>query len=252
MAIQISCEKGWKSYKHLFVSVKFLLFYNSGEVEPKFQSSFIPKGPVSSGGTLPAAGKGRQRDFVSTVAGLVFTLSLITAVGVFLYTFYLNYSIARMGEELESARASLSVSTINEILRLDARIVSTDELLKKHRVLSSVFDFLESSTPKSVRFTEFSYETTKDGPQLILRGEAESYAALALEADIIGKSQNLENPVFSELELDDKGNVAFLVKAVPSSQTLLYQSLVERSASGPRATTSTSTPRTSTTTAPRN
>src|SRR3989344_7538509 len=104
-------------------------------MEPKFQSSFIPKGPIAA--TSVSARVGRtalSKDFLSFVAVYLFIFSVVLAGGVFLYKLYLNYDIAKMAKDLENARADLSPEIINELTRLEGRIVSTEELIKKHRV----------------------------------------------------------------------------------------------------------------------
>lgn len=191
---------------------------------PKFQSSFIPKGPISAPmQASQGAVRRRPRDIVSMVAVFVFSLSVLSALGVFLYVGFLNYRVKSMTAELDRARAALSPETVNELVRLDDRIVSTGELIRRHRVLSPLFNLLESSTPRTVRFTEFDYRVMEDGPKLSLKGEAAGYAALALQADIFNKSPYLKNPVFSDLTLDERGNVVFVMTAALSPELLSYE-----------------------------
>lgn len=165
----------------------------------------------------------KSKDLISTAAVLIFSLSILSALGVFLYNGWLAYRIKSMNVELDQARAALSSETVNELIRLDDLIVSTGELISRHRVLSPLFNLLELSTPRTVRFTEFDYAMTEDGPKLSLKGEAAGYATLALQADIFNKSQYLKNPVFSDLNLDERGNVIFVMTAALSPELLSYE-----------------------------
>lgn len=242
-------------------------------MEPKFQSSFIPKGPVSSASAPTAASFRRapvQRDFFAVIASALFTLSLIFAIGVFGYKYYLNYRIAGLGRELEAARAALEPKTVDELVRLDERIVSTQELLANHRIISPVFDFLQQATPQSVRYTGFQFNSTEKGLELALKGEARSYSALAVASDIItNKSPQFKNAVFSDLILDPKGNVTFslsmrvdpsalsfgrsvsLQGLSPAPQTAQPQSqAASTTPAAPAGAASTSTAKASTTTGP--
>lgn len=194
---------------------------------PKFQSSFIPKGPVSTASPTGAVSRVRDRSLFSFLATLIFALSVAAAVGVFAYKVYLNYSIKRMGAELEAAREVFAPDVVRDLVRLNDRIISTDKLLERHRVLTPLMSFLETSTPKSVRFTEFNYSVMAEGPQILLKGEARGYSALALESAIIQGNPDFKSPVFSDIQLDTKGNVIFTLHATLSSELLSYQRELE-------------------------
>lgn len=212
---------------------------------PRFQSSFIPKGPTSVSTTahmIPTSAPIRQHDLLGFLARIIFTLAILSAAGAFGYKWYLGYSIRKMGAELEATRQEVSIGVTGELIRLNDRIVSTQSLLGNHRVLSPLFAFLQASTPKSVRFSDFAFSEGTDGIQVILRGQARSYAALALEADVIEKDKDFQNPVFSEIRLDDKGNVTFAVKATVSSELISYDKTVGRVALPVFVPPATSTP----------
>jgi len=167
----------------------------------------------------------RPVDLLSLLAKIVFGLSILAALGVVGYKFYLNYSIKKMSAALEAARTAISPEVVQELLDINDRLSSAKELVESHRVLSPVFAFLESSTPKAVRFSQFNFVNSAEGPQILLRGEALSYAALALEADIIYKAKSFRNPVFSDIRLDERGNVAFSLKADLDKNLLSYKNI---------------------------
>lgn len=198
-------------------------------MEPKFQSSFIPKGPVSSSASASMGQRKVSRDIFSFLAGWLFIISLVLAAGVFAFKFYLNYQIDRMGTELESARVALSPETIKELTRLNNRIVSTEELVSKHRIISPIFSFLSTATPKSVRYNNFDYAMTDKGLALTLRGEARSYSALALLSQVFNKNSNFKNTVFSNLSLDEEGNVLFSLTTSVDQNLLSYEKVAEKS-----------------------
>lgn len=182
-------------------------------MEPKFQSSFIPKGPLATAGTATRVSRDAGRSILGTLAVFIFTLAVLSSIGVFGYEFYLKANISKMNNNLATAKQSLEPETIKKIADLDNRIISTKDILENHIVLSPLFDYLESSTLKGVRFTQFEYETTDKGIILSMRGQARGYSALALQSEIFNKSQYLKEPIFADLDLDDKGNVTFTFKA---------------------------------------
>ena len=214
-------------------------------MEPKFQSSFIPKGPISSAApSVPMGRKTGEKSLFAFLAWVIFNLSVVLALGMFGYKFYLKYSIDQMGVDLENARATLQSEVISELTRLNNRITSSRELILAHQNLSSLFAFLEVSTPRTVRFSDFRYSMTQQGLELAMVGEARGYAALALQAEIFDKSPYFKDSIFSDLRLNTKGDVTFAFKATVDPSLVSYEREVERlGAPAPIATsTATSTP----------
>ncbi|MDP2642182.1 MAG: hypothetical protein Q8P21_02740 [bacterium] len=198
-------------------------------MEPKFQSSFIPKGPITSGAAgMSVAPKIKERSLLAFLALVIFIISVLLALGTFGYGFYLKYRIDQMGANLERARATLEPETIRELTRLDDQITSTTGLIAGHRVLSPLFEFLEESTPRTVRFNDFKFSMTEQGLELNMKGEARGYAALALQADIFSKSEYFKDPAFSDLSLNERGDVGFSFKAMVDQDLLSYQREAEQ------------------------
>lgn len=221
-------------------------------MEPKFQSSFIPRGPIStSANSLSMPVRRSERSFFFLFSSGLFILSLIFAVGVFGYKYFLNYRITQMKSELEEARAALEPETVNELIKLNDRLLSTESLIKRHKVILPLFDFFQSATPKTVRYTNLNFNSTPQGIIINLEGQARSYAALSVAADVLNKAENyLQDPVFSNLMLDDKGNVLFTARAVVVPEILSYDRFVSQmpKPTSTPLTTASSTPSTATST----
>ncbi|MEK7194174.1 MAG: hypothetical protein AAB660_00600 [Patescibacteria group bacterium] len=224
-------------------------------MEPKFQSSFIPKGPLTTAGTATHISQGADRSILGTIAVFVFVLSILVSLGIFGYEWYLRFDIKKMGQSLLSARTSLEPEVINKISSLDQRIVSTKALLDKHIVLSPLFDFLENSTLRTVRFSQFRYESADGkGLTLSMHGQARGYASLALQSQIFNASPYTKNVIFEDLSLDEKGNVTFSFKTDLDPSVISFRKGDEEETtsvpvvlpSAPTASTSTQTTSTST------
>lgn len=192
-------------------------------MEPKFQSSFIPKGPLATTGTASKISREAGRSILGTLAVFIFVLAILLSIGIFGYEFYLKAQISKMTGNLATARESLEPETIQKIADLDNRIISTKDILENHIVLSPLFDYLENSTLKSVRFTQFEYETTDKGLELSMRGQARGYSAVALQSEIFNKSQYFDEPIFADLDLDDRGNVTFSFRAKIDPSIVSYK-----------------------------
>ena len=190
---------------------------------PKFQSSFIPKGPITSNVNMASSmrrtGGG---NLVSTIAHFIFIASVLLAVGVFGYRFYLEYRIREMESDLSQAQAALDTEAIGELTSLNSRIMVTKALVSKHQVITPLFRFLESSTIASVRFTNLNYSAEKDGLTINLIGEARGYSSLALQSQVFNSSRYFTNVVFSDISLNERGGVKFLFKAHVDPELLSY------------------------------
>lgn len=183
-------------------------------MEPKFQSSFIPKGPLATSGTATKISRESDKSFLATLAVFVFVFSILISAGGFGYEWWLRRDIAQMGDALKAAQNILESDSIKEITSLDQRIKSTGKILQSHTIASPLFAFLEESTLQQVRFTDFKYESTLDGMlNLTMRGEARGYAILAKQAEILSTSKYIKDISFSDLSLNDKGDVSFALKA---------------------------------------
>lgn len=226
------------------------LLYNLIQMEPKFQSSFIPKDSKSFAVSSTIGRKiGDGNSLFGLAATALFIVSIVFVVGMFGYKFYLRYRIAQMGSNLESARAALEPESIRELTRLNDRIVSAQTLIAQHEIITPLFKFLQISTPKNVRFSDFNYLMTEQGLELTMKGEARGYAALALQSDIFTKSGYFKDSIFSNLNLNEKGDVRFSFKAIIDPELLAYSKEVESLNIAPSApsnfastSSSTSTP----------
>lgn len=208
-------------------------------MEPKFQSSFIPKGPVASSAVPESKTPAKVGGILGLIATTIFIISLVGALGVFGYKFYLKQSIVSMGTEIDRARASLYSDDIRQFIQLDDRLSSVGSLLNNHIVLSPLFDFLERNTITTIRFTEFYFSSSPEGLTVRLNGQARGYSAIALQSDIFNSSGHFTNPVFSDLNLDERGNILFSFTAGINPSLLSYRRVIESETITPQLNTLT-------------
>jgi hypothetical protein len=182
-------------------------------MDTKFQTSFIPKRPVLASEQSSAVGS-RPINLISVIATFIFVVSLLAVGGEYAYKQYLTKKIASMDQELRDARATVQDDLINQFIRLDNRIQSAESLLQGHIATSLLFSALQNETVKNVQFSDLLYQTDSDGTVTVfMRGVSTSYNALALQANIYHQNKYIRNPLFSDLNLDEKGNVNFTFKA---------------------------------------
>ena len=160
-----------------------------------------------------------ERAQSSRPIGLLFVLSLLILFAVIVATgslyFYksaLQKNISGMEETLNSAKYRFEPARIAELQVLDKRLRASNEILSKHMAITPVFEALEKITLKTVRYTKFSYDLASDNGSTVdikMSGQAIGYRSVALQADLFTKNKNLIDPVFSNLTLDNSGNVLF-------------------------------------------
>lgn len=177
-------------------------------METKFQTSFIPKQPV----TAEAPRHSSMSSLFFLFSFIIFMASLAAAGGVFIYDQVVRKNIDKGKSQLTINRNAFDPNTISQITRLNDRINAADFLLKRHKSVSTLFLVLGNATLKNVRFNDFNYLGADDKISLTMRGQATSYETVALQAKEF-TNPSLKNvfrsPIFSDLTLDTQGNVSF-------------------------------------------
>ncbi len=163
-------------------------------MEQNFQTSFIPKKPM-----IPETVASSRPISIFLIISLFILFTVLIATGGLYF-----YKI--------SATKNIATSKITELQVLDKRLRASSEILANHIAVTPIFTALEVLTMKSVRYTKFTYEKgiDKNSPiKVSISGIAIGYRAVALQSDLFSQNKNLIDPVFSNLTLDNSGNVLF-------------------------------------------
>jgi hypothetical protein len=191
-------------------------------MEGKFQTSFIPKKPVTPATSSLSGGI----SFLSLIAVILFVASLALASAVFLYQNYLSSSIANKKESFKTNQKAFDPNTVTTYSTLNKRINIAGSLIKKHISVSSLFKVLEDSTLQTIRFNDFNYSYVSDKRiNLSMKGQALNYNAIAKQSDVFSQnpaSKYIHNPIFSDLDLDSRGNVIFSFTGEVDPEQILY------------------------------
>ncbi len=174
-------------------------------MEQNFQTSFIPKKPMVEQ-TTP--GK-RSVGLFLIIAIIVFFSMVLGAAGAYFYKGVLTGNVTKMEKDLNLAKNSFEPTEISKLQILDKRLNSSNEILSSHIAISPIFEALEALTLKTIRYTKFSYDLSDNGILVKMSGQAVGYRSIALQADLFSKNKNLIDPNFSNLTLDNQGNVLF-------------------------------------------
>ncbi len=177
-------------------------------MEQNFQTSFIPKKPMIEERVVIA------RPVSSLLVLSIFILCTIAIAsgGLYFYKGIMTKDITKMEGDLNLAKNRFEPSKINQLQVLDKRLRASTEILSKHVAISPIFESLQAITMKTVRFTKFDYGFSDDKNTKILvkmSGLAVGYRSIALQSDLFVKNKYFIDPVFSNLSLDNSGNVLF-------------------------------------------
>lgn len=163
---------------------------------------------------------------LSIVAVSVFSIAVILAIVVFIYQRSLVRDINTMNAKLVSARTAFEQGFIDELIKLDRRISAASEVLSSHTVTTPIFSLLENDTIQGVSFSDFSYALDeKKQPSISMKGQAVNFLAIASQSDVFSADKKIINPLFSGLNLDDKGTANFAFKSGLDSPSFLYKSI---------------------------
>lgn len=177
-------------------------------MEEKFQTSFIPKKPIIK----ERATSSRPVGFLVIISVFILITMIIVTGGLYFYNTVLSKNILKMENDLNLAKNRFEPSKIVQLQVLDKRLNASSEILSKHITISPIFEALQLITMKTIGYNEFSYDfdgTKNEKIKVRLSGVALGYRSIALQSDLFTGNKNFIDPVFSDLLLDDKGNVLF-------------------------------------------
>ena len=165
-------------------------------MEPKFQTSFIPKKPIGSS-QLVGSPVVHEINIFSLIATIFFVVTILTYGGLLFYKGLLQGQIEEAGRNINTARSAFQLNKIQELITANSRITMTNTLLEKHVVVSKLFLLLQELTMKKIRFDNFVYSNKNGVPNLSMKAESQTYNALAEQEDAFSKNEFIKNPQFS-------------------------------------------------------
>ncbi|MCX6754242.1 MAG: hypothetical protein NTU81_00200 [Candidatus Nomurabacteria bacterium] len=189
-------------------------------MENSFQTSFIPKKPITS-----SVSSREPTSLFSIIATFLLILSIIAPIGLFFYKSYLTKQKESLSASLLIARNSFEKDTIDELGSFDKRIGIAKQLLNSHIILSPMFSLLGDLTIPSVQYTNFSQQSTDKGFTVTVDGIASDYKSIVNQSEAFGsaKGSTFKNVLFSNLTKDKNNNVSFNLKFDVAPSLLSYK-----------------------------
>jgi len=194
--------------------------------EIKYNTSFIPKKPVSSpsGSSFRKKGPG----LMSIIGMFFFFLSILGVAGVIGWKIQTEKTIEWQQDQLRIARSQFDERTIAEATRLNQRINSVKTLLDNHVAPSNIFSLIESKILRTVSFNSLKYATNEDGTiNITATGKAAGFESVVLQSDELGQS-DFRDVIFSNVQPDDSGQtVGFSMNSSIEKNIVLYKNNIK-------------------------
>ena len=195
-------------------------------MEQNFQTSFIPKKPLVEEKVVTSHPIG----FFTIIAIFIFFSIALASGGFYFYKQFLNKQVDSMTKQLDIVKNRFEPSQIARLKELNKRLDGATSVLSKHIAISPIFQSLQDLTLKTIRYTKFSY-SIEDMPssniKVKMSGQAIGYKSIALQADFFNKNKDIIDPVFSNLSLDNKGNVVFDLEFSINPSFVNYEKLIK-------------------------
>lgn len=185
---------------------------------PQFQSSFIPKEPVTE-----EVFKKKKTGLLGVLVFSLFLASIVVSIGVYVYKGIIKNDIKNLELQLAEAEKNIDQKTINEVSQFSKKLEIAKAVVLKHQVISNFLESLASSTVSAVQFTSFGYNNLEKDKLLVnLQGKASSYASVALQESVFNQNKYFKSISFSNLTLAENGLVSFDLAIVVDSQISSY------------------------------
>lgn len=200
-------------------------------METKFQTSFIPRKPlVPNSAAVPSTSHGGGSSSVLVlVSVIIFCLSVASAIVVFGWEKVEAKKIEESKVLLDANRRRFGTD-IETLKSFNKRINVTKKIMDGHMSISNIFTMIADLTVDKVRFSNFTFEAPadplRDRIEISMRGEADSFATLAYQTDVLSLSDFTDSSI-SKLSIGDKGVVSFDLKTVAPLKNVLYKSQFE-------------------------
>jgi len=168
--------------------------------------------------------------YLTIFSMLVFFTVILVTGGLYFYDGVLAKNLAKMESDLTLSKNRFEPSKIVQLQTLDKRLRASNEILSKHISISPIFKELQTITMQTIGYTKFTYDLANSKNNMIaikLDGVAVGYRSVALQSDLFTKNKNFIDPVFSNLSLDDRGNVLFELDFFVDANFVNYKKLIE-------------------------
>jgi hypothetical protein len=153
---------------------------------------------------------------------------LLISGGLFAYSKILDGQIKEVQVKILDARGAYEPEKIKELIDIDKKITSSNDLLRKHVAVSEVLSLLENLTLKKMRFTSFEYTKNNNKPTVSITGDIQTYNALARQQEFFASTEFIRNPRFTDFNLGDNGYISVKFSADLDQSLISYKRIMDK------------------------
>ncbi|NBD73699.1 hypothetical protein GVX82_01500 [Patescibacteria group bacterium] len=193
-------------------------------MEPRFNSSFIPKAPLANESSdLPKKKRSKGGNMIPLVSGVVFIIALAATGGLLMYEQVMVSSITSKVEQLEDIQARIDPELITELERYASRIEGAQALLNAHLAPSFLQELLEGVTlADGMRFGSLEYvRHSSDSLGLVLEGQGVDLESLVLQSDALNDLFLTQELFISDITLEKSEVTGETVEVAFNARTSL-------------------------------
>lgn len=191
-------------------------------METKFQTSFIPKKPITQQVTVSS---GSSVSVFFLIAVVLFIGSICAAGGIVVWQKQLNAKQLVLKGNLDKQKKQFDSDFLSVLKQKTAKIAVAKELLNNHLSASDIFNMIGAITVENTRYKSFhmTYDP-KSGKsvELSLGGEAKNYETIAYQADVLAENKYLHNAYLSSPQLQTNGYVNFNLTGTIEPRDIKY------------------------------
>lgn len=215
-------------------------------LSPSIPTSFVPKQPVS-----PGVKRTSGTNILLLVSIVILGVAIAASVCVFIYDQYLISTEKAKAAQLIQAQQNVSLSKVQDFVRLRNRLLASKTILNNHIELSKFFTLLGNITSQNVTFTGLQIQVADDhSAKIELKGVAKTFNTLAVESTAFAQQPDIKSAIFSGITIN-KGTVNFTVDATLAPELIVGTAVTNAvTNTAPAASTTPSVSKPSVTTLP--
>ncbi len=207
-------------------------------METKFQTSFIPKRPLTpTSGVGASIGVPRKVktsiNIFFDIALFIFIISIGAGGAVYAWKSISKSQQVSYQQTLSEKEKQFKSDLIEELKTANVKIDTAKKLISNHIAMSRIFEAISTFTVVNIRFLELEMSSAADISKLMtisMKGQGANLPAVAFQADVLGSltpyglNKVFKNPIISDPILDENGVVTFGFKASIDPSSLVYKS----------------------------
>lgn len=203
--------------------------------ERTLQNSFIPK----TGGDKKTAFS-TTASIANMIGGGIFLVVALVALGLFLYTAYLNNAIDTLTEKIAEEAGKIDQKSLQDLQSLDTRLGMVEKLLANHVAPAQLLSLISNITVQNVSLDSVDIISSGGGQySLQIIGIAPNFRTVAAQEDIYRANTDLQNALVTDFTLEQTqfgDEVKFTMQAQIRRDAMLLSKQTTSFKDKPRAT----------------